>query len=179
MTGCWIQTYTGKRFDPLDPDPDSVDPVDIAHALSLVCRFNGHCRTFYSVGQHALIVSDLVPQVGGLPLWGLLHDAAEAYIADLGSPVKRVMPEYKRIENNLLRCIVQKYGLAWPMPDEVHHADLIALATEQRDLMMPPPEPWGLDVEPARVTVVGLPSDLIERVFYRRFYELSMLGQER
>ncbi|MFG0247924.1 MAG: phosphohydrolase, partial [Phycisphaeraceae bacterium JB051] len=77
----WIQTYTGKAFYPLREDPGIIDIRDIAHALSLQCRFNGHCSDFYSVAQHSVHVSEVVPQA--FALWGLLHDAAEAYMSDL------------------------------------------------------------------------------------------------
>ena len=79
--GSWLQTYTGIQFWPLDPRPEEIDIQDIAHALSLLCRFNGHCQRFYSVAEHSVHVSTiLAPEFG---LWGLLHDAAEAYLSDI------------------------------------------------------------------------------------------------
>ena len=111
----WIQTYTGRRFHPLAPRADELDLVDIAHALSLNCRFNGHCRCFYSVAEHCVRVADILPPE--LALWGLLHDAAEAYLADVPRPAKQQMPQFVAAEDRLLRVIVEHFGLSWPMPD--------------------------------------------------------------
>ena len=142
---CWIQTYTGRQFWPLKPKPEDVDIRDIAHALSLICRFTGHTREFYSVAQHSVLMSDRFE-----PQWGLLHDAAEAYIADVARPVKRALPEYKMAEDRILATIGEKFGLELPIPDTVHNGDLILLATERRDLMGKCVHPWAcLDcVEP-------------------------------
>ena len=76
--GDWIQTYLGIQFWPLDPRPEEVMLFDIAHSLSNMCRFTGHCREFYSVAQHSVIVSQNVPREDAA--WGLLHDASEAYM---------------------------------------------------------------------------------------------------
>src|SRR5690242_11754504 len=85
--GDWMQTYTGRRFWPLDPRVDDIDIGDIAHHLSLVCRFAGACREFYSVAQHCVGVSYVCDPKDAL--WGLLHDAAEAYVGDMVRPLKR------------------------------------------------------------------------------------------
>ena len=166
----WIQTWTGKPFRPLNPDPGSIDIRDIAHALSLLCRFNGHCNEFYSVAQHSLIISRVVPPQHAL--WGLLHDAAEAYISDLPRPVKRQVPDFVAFEDRLLECIMQRYELPWPMPPEVKRADDVLLATEQRDLMVPPPRPWGLPAEPLPERIVPLSAPRAEAAFLARFDEL-------
>jgi uncharacterized protein len=104
-TGDWIQTYTGKQFWPLSPLPEDIVIEDIAHALSMQCRFGGHVRTFYSVAQHSVHVSLLVePQYA---LWGLLHDAAEAYLVDLPRPIKKFSEMgllYQEIEAAGLDC---------------------------------------------------------------------------
>jgi len=78
--GNWFQTYTGKQFYPLDPRPEDIDLDDIVHHLSHLCRFNGGTREFYSVAQHSVIVADALPD--DFKLWGLLHDAAESFLAD-------------------------------------------------------------------------------------------------
>ncbi len=167
----WIQTFTGRRFFPLDPDPVEIDIRDIAHALSLQCRFNGHCRTFYCVADHSVRVAEIAGEQDAL--WGLLHDAAEAYVADLPRPFKRGMDLYQQIEDNLLRVIVRHFGLPWPMPAPVRQADEIMLATEQRDLMAPPPEPWGIRAKPLPDTVVPLTAHEAERLFLQRFQRLT------
>lgn len=92
--GDWIQTYTGRQFWPLDPKPEEVCIEDIAHALSQQCRYAGHTIRFYSVAQHSVEIALRVPRAAAL--WGLLHDAAEAYLVDLPRPVKYLMPAYKR-----------------------------------------------------------------------------------
>jgi len=81
----WITTYTGKRFHYLDPQPEEIDIVDIAHALSLTCRFGGHCKEFYSVAEHSIRVAEIVPKE--FQLLALLHDAGEAYTGDVQSPI--------------------------------------------------------------------------------------------
>jgi len=83
--GDWIETYTGKQFYPLDPYPEDIDVRDIAHALSNLCRFTGHCRAFYSVAEHSIYVSTHVPKT--MALQALFHDAPEAYIADISGPL--------------------------------------------------------------------------------------------
>jgi len=127
-----IQTFSGKYINPLDPDPDSIDLLDIAHALSLINRFTGHTTVPMSVAQHSCYVSD------ACPTWSaeaLLHDASEAYIADLARPVKGQddMSFYRTAEWNLMETIFDKYDLMWPLPDAVKEADTMLLHSELRD----------------------------------------------
>ena len=84
----WIQTYTGKKFYPLEPDASLIDIRDIAHALSLKVRYNGHCDKFYSVAQHSVLMCDYISNTI-YQMWALLHDAGEAYLADIPRPIKR------------------------------------------------------------------------------------------
>lgn len=143
----WILTYTGRRFDPINPDPEQIDPVDIAHALSHMCRFNGHCRHFYSVAQHSVLVSQNVPDADALA--GLLHDASEAYIADITRPVKPHLTNYHEIEQKLQQAIAERFGIEAETPSIVKYADVVLLATEKRDLMPEHPDPWPvLDAVP-------------------------------
>jgi len=79
--GDWFLTFTGRQFYPLDPCPEDIDIHDIAHHLSLICRFNGACRVFYSVAQHCCIVSDALARP--YKLRGLLHDGTETYFGDM------------------------------------------------------------------------------------------------
>lgn len=131
-----IVTYTGKAIEPLNPDPALIDIEDIAHALSNCCRFCGHVRRFYSVAQHSVMVSRIVPHEHALA--GLLHDASEAYLSDIARPIKQ-QPEfgtvYKAAETRLMCAISEKFGTEWPLPPSVKRADEILLRTEQRDLM--------------------------------------------
>lgn len=129
----WILTRSGKRFDLFHPKPDQIDIKDIAFALALQCRFNGHCSRFYSVAEHSIIMSWNVPI--SLKLCALMHDATEAYIGDMVKPLKDHLSEFKRIEENIWRVIANKYGLPLELPKEVKEADLRMLATERHELM--------------------------------------------
>src|SRR3990167_7144636 len=111
MLNTWIQTYTGKRFNLLDPDIDSIDIEDIAHALSMQCRYTGHTLVFYSVAEHSVHVSRITDSSDSL--WGLLHDASEAYLGDVASPLKHsgLMQGYIALEERVQAAICQKFGL--------------------------------------------------------------------
>lgn len=136
----WIQTYTGRAFDLLDPQPDMVVIEDIAHALSNICRFTGHTRVFYSVADHSCHVAEILPDE--LRLQGLLHDAAEAYIQDIATPLKWLLPDYKLIEQRVWKAIAAKFNLPEVLDPQVKSADLCMLMTERRDLLSAPPHPW-------------------------------------
>lgn len=167
----WIQTYTGKQFFPFDPRTGDIDIRDIAHSLSNLCRFNGHCRSFYSVADHSVRVSRIVDD--DLALWGLLHDAAEAYLSDIPRPIKASIPEFDAMERKLLRSVVGCFDLAWPMPEEVRKADDVLLVTEARDLMEPPPASWELEAKPLEEPIVPLSANQAERAFLDRFSLLT------
>jgi hypothetical protein len=131
-----IVTYTGRVIDPLRPDPDQIVIEDIAHALSNMARFTGHTRVFYSVADHSIRCTAIVSQENSLT--ALMHDASEAYLTDIASPVKRdpdFGPFYRSAEARLERVIAARFGLKYPYPKEVHDADDILFRTEQRDLM--------------------------------------------
>lgn len=130
--GYMKQYSTGLHFDPEHPTPGMIDIEDIALGLSREPRYAGQTSEFYSVAQHSVLVCDIVP--AAYQLWGLLHDATEAYLKDLPWPVKRLCPEYKVMERRLMRVIAEKFHLGWPEPTAVKRADLILLATERRDL---------------------------------------------
>lgn len=141
--GEWFQTATGRQFWPLDPRPEDVSIEDVAHHLANQCRFSGACRDFYSVAQHSVIVSRAVPSEDRR--WGLLHDAAEAYLQDMIRPIKRASllgEEYRRIEATLTRAICERFGLDHEEPSSVEVADARALLAEKRDLLGPAPAPW-------------------------------------
>lgn len=113
--GNCITTYTGISFNPLDPKVHEISTTDIGHALSLICRANGHCRNFYSVAQHSLNCTKEARKRGyseRLQLACLLHDASEAYISDITRPVKRHLTNYLEVEKKLQRIIFTAYGLS-------------------------------------------------------------------
>jgi uncharacterized protein len=136
----WIQTYTGRVFEPMSPMAEQVDLVDIAHALALTCRFNGHCTRFYSVAEHSVWVSRHVP--AHFAKWGLLHDAAEAYVSDVARPIKPFIKGFDEIESSIMQIVQEKFGLEGVMPGPVHEADLRMLATEREQLMTPCKRKW-------------------------------------
>lgn len=168
----WISTYTGKRFFPLADDPGVIDLRDIAHSLALQCRYNGHCRQFYSVAEHSVRVSHLVPTTDAA--WGLLHDAAETYVSDLPRPLKRTVPDFRAAEDKLLRRIAETFGLPWPMPHSVHHADEVLLATEVRDLMAPMADGWQFTVAPLAEIVTPISPPEAESLFLARAEALGI-----
>lgn len=162
MTDGTIRTFTGRLFRPLDPASGEIEIRDIAHALAQTCRFAGHTRVTYSVAQHSVLVSyratALDPRAA---LWGLLHDASEAYLTDIPRPLKS-LPEfgpYRIAERTLQSVIYSTFGCHGREPFAVHQADDEVLAIEFRDLMparvgdtwtqlaagAAPIEPWSAD----------------------------------
>jgi len=172
--GDWIQTVTGVRFYPCDPHADEVRIEDIAHALSNLCRFAGHTSHFYSVAQHSVLVSQIVPFEHAF--WGLLHDATEAYLVDLPRPVKRsaFLEGYRQLEHRLEEVIAERFGLAQPIPEEVKRADLVLLATERRDLFSMRVGPWKTSecVAPLEAVIYPWSPDIARDRFLRRFDEI-------
>lgn len=110
-----IYTYSGVSFSPLSPRKEDISPVDIAHALSYMCRANGHFTGFYSVAQHCLACENEARLRGysrEIRLACLLHDASEAFISDITRPVKRGLPEYREIEKRLQGVIYSRFGIS-------------------------------------------------------------------
>jgi len=137
----YVSTVSGNRFYPLEPRIDRVAIEDIAHGLAYQCRFNGQTREFYSVAQHSLIVASLVPP--RLRLAALLHDAAEAYLGDMVKPLKVLLPEFAAIEDKVSALIAAAFGIDFSDYGPIKRADLVALATEKRDLMPHSAERWA------------------------------------
>lgn len=137
-----IVTYTGKVFDPLNPDPELICIEDIAHSLARQCRFTGHTGGHQSVAQHSVQVSDYVSHENALA--ALLHDSPEVYTGDLSTPMKVYSPlaePWKKIEDELLAAILTRFGLPPSLPEEVEVVDKLLFAAEVRD-QMPPCEPY-------------------------------------
>lgn len=165
----WVQTHSGKVFRFTDPRPESILIEDIAHALSMLCRFAGHVKSFYSVGQHSIVVANLVNERcedermdpathRGLVLAALLHDASEAYCVDLPRPIKN-RPElagYKAIERRVEQAVMARFGVGPEYYDHpwIKWADNRALATEVRDLLNTPDQKWGLREQPMEEKIV-------------------------
>jgi hypothetical protein len=175
LRGSWMQTYTGRQFFPLDPRPEDIDPLDIAHALSLICRYGGHTKRFYSVAEHCVLMADAVePEFA---LWALLHDATEAYVGDMVRPLKHHMPEYRAVEDRLMAVIAERFGLSGSMPDAVKDADNRILLTERAALLSPPPIPWQQDgLEPLDVRVRAFGPELAEAKYALSLHLLTTGG---
>lgn len=133
-----IVTYTGKIIETLNPDPGQICVEDIAHALSNLCRFTGHTKEFYSVAQHSVLVSSLCPKEDAM--WGLLHDATEAYVSDIARPIKKFTEwgsGYLDVEAALMEAVCERFGLDPEMPASVKDADDKLLVAEIHALMPP------------------------------------------
>jgi len=187
----WFTTFTGKKFYPFSPRIEDIDIVDIAHALSLVCRFGGHLPEHYSVAQHSVLVSYLVPTE--LSLEGLIHDAAEAYIGDIIRPIKK-HPQFKcfldDIEMTIESLIDIKFNLFKPgdfnsksfndAKKLIKKVDNIALLTEKRDLFK---AAWGQNWGEVQGEIGNSPSPIhtikymhpamAEQQFMHRYEELK------
>lgn len=189
--GGWMSTFTGRRVYPLDLRPEDIDIVDIAHALSMICRFGGHCGAFYSVAQHSVHVAEQCPFE--LRTAALLHDAAEAYLGDIIQPLKRelylpritgnnpgwpiVQPQaYREVERWAHRTILTalteyQHGLGVETERTIHHADWVMLATERRDLMQDTDGEWAcLDgISPATWRIMPWTPNVAKARFLERF----------
>jgi hypothetical protein len=131
--GPFVHTWTGSKFYFTDPRPEDVFIEDIAHALSLQCRFNGHIAELYSVAEHSVMVADIVEEETKdvqLILTALLHDAAETYLGDVVSPLKGLLHDYRVFEKSVEACIATRFSLAYPFPEIIGWADKVALARE-------------------------------------------------
>jgi hypothetical protein len=143
--GFWIQTFTGRRLYPGNPTPDSIVIEDIAHALSLTNRFGGHTVYPYSVAQHCVNCYNLASQK--YKLEALMHDAAEAYIGDLPSPIKALCPDFRVLESRLYGVIARLFHFPEVTSDYVHALDLRMLVTEAAELFpRDNRERWWTDV---------------------------------
>ncbi len=144
----WINTHGGRAVDVFDPDPETFHIGDIAWALSHSCRYAGHSERHFSVAEHSILVSLAVRDLGGSPqdqLAGLLHDATEAYLCDIPSPIKAdpAFDGYRAIERNLERAILTRFGLPDALPEIVRYADLQLLVIEHPILMPRKAKPWN------------------------------------
>lgn len=145
MSDTRIQVSGGHVLDPLNPNPDDIFIEDIAHALSMQCRFSGHTKTFYSVAEHSVRCAVIVPVADKLD--ALMHDSSEYALVDVPSPLKNSLfgDQYKTVEKGLMDVIADKFAFAREMPPSVKKADNILLCTEARDLLgaSPDDELWG------------------------------------
>jgi hypothetical protein len=172
--GDWMITSRGQRFYPLDPRPEEIDILDIAHHLARVCRYDGAIDGWYSVAEHCCLLADYFAG-SWWARWALLHDAAEAYIGDLIRPIKPSLPEFKAIEATLERMIFDRFGLAGPFPGAVKLADDL-IVQDERLALFPPAvlERAGWEAKDRRlgVKVRQWSHDVAEQGFLERFERL-------
>lgn len=127
----YIRTHTGKKFDYLNIDESQIDIEDIANALSHIPRWLGHTNKFYSVAQHCCWCYD---NTKGNKLEALMHDATEAYLSDIPSPLKALLPDYKKIENEIAVSIANKFNFKYPYSKITHAIDILALDFERYNI---------------------------------------------
>lgn len=173
----WVQTNSGIRFNFLNVAEDMISIEDIAHALSLMCRYNGHCKKFFSVAEHSYLLSQYVLNETGnkkKAREALLHDAAEYIIADLPRPVKYSLPQYRILEKNIERVIAKVFNLDYPMGAWLKELDARMLKTERFQVMTVTNMPWEVDsLEVLDLNVMFYPSDVIKELFLDQFIRTS------
>ena len=160
-----ITTATGRNINPLALKIEDVDIYDIAHSLAMICRFNGHSRIVYSVAEHSVLVSTFCPPE--LALEGLLHDAAEAYLGDVPTPLKRQWPEYQAAERRAQSVITKCFGLPAEMSSAVNVADKRAIEIEMPRLLAP------VHSSIAIAPLCGFSPDKGREAFLARYSELT------
>lgn len=177
--GNWMQTFTGGKFWPMDPRSDEVHIADIAHSLSMQCRYAGHCLRFYSVAEHSVHVARWLQGNGrpdGISLQGLLHDAPEAYLVDVPRPVKPFLTGYYEAE----RCVWNAVAMRFRLPHDgydyiVKEADNRILNDERAQNMSPCTDAWGYSGEPLGVTLQFWSPDVAEAMFLNMFTSLTAI----
>lgn len=133
IIGPTILLAGGSYFDFEAPHTSVFTIDDIAHGLAMTCRFAGQCKRHYSVAQHSVHVSEIVPADHAYQ--GLMHDAPEAFVGDMAKPLKVLLPEYSVIEKRVERAVFDRFNVATPLPPSIKDADIVMLVTEQRQLM--------------------------------------------
>lgn len=167
VKGPTILLNSGAYFSFEHPELSNFTLDDVAHGLAMTCRFAGQCPRFYSVAEHSVHVSHLVPPA--LAWDALMHDAAEAFICDMAKPLKELLPDYKVIEKRVEAAIAARFGLATAMPPEIKMADVQMLRAEQAQLMRNNDDwHWTFDVPEPDVRIVGLLPDDAKRLFLDR-----------
>ena len=182
----WMETYVGLQFHFSDPPDRDIHIVDIAHALSMLCRYNGHTHKFYSVAEHCCLISDYVLRAlesaegthhvnSHIALTALLHDAAEAYIGDMCRPVKVTLPDFKAMETVIDLAMARKFGTICPFPPIIKECDNRILRDEREQVMSDSGHEWGTDaLEPLGVDIACWSPERAKGEFLGRFHSLSL-----
>ena len=175
-----IRLLSGAMFDYNKPEDCNVLITDIAAALSKICRFSGHINQFYSVAQHAVNTSLIVPIEYAFD--ALMHDTAEAFTNDLPTPLKYAVPIFKQLEVNIESAMSVKFGFKYPLPNPVQLADSQMLKIEKLKLKHDSSH-WsildGIEIEHIEhlIDLSYMDSVKAEKLFLDRFQELSSLRQ--
>lgn len=178
IKGPTILLYSGNYFNFEKPHESQWTIEDIAHGLAMTCRFAGQSRRYYSVAEHSVYVSRLVPPA--LAWDGLMHDAAEAFICDMAKPLKEMLLDYKRIEKRVEAAIAGRHGLIDPMPREIKIADIQMLRAEQLQIMRNNDDwHWTFDVPEPDVTIAALGPYEAKALFLARVEELRPSHQPK
>jgi len=166
-----ISTVSGRFFDFHNPDRYVFDIEEIAHSLSNICRYGGHSERFYSVAEHSVHVSRVVHPK--LALCGLLHDASEAFVGDMPSPLKALCQSYRTIEDRVQAAIAASFNLPYPFPPEVHLADKMLYKAERQQIAPTPDNVWHTDIPVADIEIVGWSPYEASQQFLARYEELK------
>ena len=178
-----METYTGIYVNPLDLKPSDIRIEDIAHHLSLICRFGGACDSFYSVAEHCVNISYILSNAH-LSIYGLLDDASEAYTGDVIRPIKyQLYNVFSQIEERAYKAILEAMDLRQPdraTTEAIKRADNEMLATEAAQLMKSKGNGWNGLPEPSNLKLDCYTPKVAESRFLDRFYYLrKMLSKMR
>lgn len=173
IVGPTIRLYGGTYFNFLDPEGSDYTIEDIAHALSLINRFNGHTDRFYSVAQHSVIASEHVRP--GFEYEALMHDAPEFVVGDVTAPLGSLLPDYKAIKKGIEKSVSRRFDVTYPFPPAVHEIDIRMLRTEQEQLMDAGEDVWAVTcgVEPVPVRLLSWSPEHAKKRFLDRYWELQ------
>lgn len=177
QTESCITTVSGRFFDLLKPEEYEFDIEEIAIALSNICRYTGHVNSFYSVAEHSVLVSQLLPV--NLALCGLLHDASEAFVGDVSSPLKKLMPQYQEIEERVQHAIARFYNLPYPFPKAIHEADKRMYWQERQGVADNGVKDtlWHQDLRATRkVAAKGMTPLMAKRMFLAQYKKITSAG---
>jgi hypothetical protein len=167
----FIQTESGRQFRFLQPSPSEISIQDIASALSKMPRFGGHSGRFYSVAQHSLICAHMAPN--HLKLEALMHDAHEAYVGDVPTPLKALLPDYQNIEQIAEKAVRIRFGLPVFLHPDVKIIDQRVLASEIRAFHLGWAKYWPHKPYDELKTIESMEPEKARSRFLSMFYLLT------
>ena len=175
--GRWMISTSGRQIWPMDCRPGDFIIEDVAHNLSQICRFAGSVEVFYPVSSHALMVADIVRDMGGNYLQqfqGLHHDDPEFCASDVPNPLKQHLPDYQKAERGIWKALAAQIGVPEKMSHLVKIADKVAMVTERRDLLKPSHHVWKscVGIKPLSSHVKIMSSQASKHKFMERHHHL-------